>query len=120
MEPYGSCKTPVVKTKVSDVRIHMLGFIDSENGCTQGSFLKRMHARVSSDTDARNQKGHLDGLGCTQYTFGQRMRARYGVNPGCAQPTSRTVGAVIGSVQSFCIFFFLQQEDQETSKSKDT
>jgi len=45
----------------------MLVFSDSEHGCTQGSFLKRMHARVLWGTDARNQKGHLDGY--TQRTF---------------------------------------------------
>jgi len=71
----------------SDVRIQMLIFIHSENGCMQGSFLKRMHARVFLGTDVRNQKGHSDG--CTQRTFGQRVRARYGANPGCAQPESR-------------------------------
>jgi len=65
----------------------MMVFGNSENRCTQGSFLKRMHARVVLGTGARNQKGHFDG--CTQRTFGQRMRARYGANPGCAQPTSR-------------------------------
>jgi len=76
METYGCCKPLVVKTKVSDVRIQMLGFSDFENGCMQGSFLKRMHARVSLGTNARNQKGHFNG--CTQRTFGQRMCARYG------------------------------------------
>ena len=57
---------------------------------------KRMRARVISEkdarksdfeTDVRNNMGYFDG--CTQRTFGQRMRARYGTNPGCAQPTSR-------------------------------
>jgi len=78
-------KTLVVKTKVSDVQIQMISY--SENRCMQGSFLKRMHARVFFGTVARNQKGHFNG--CTQQTFGQRMRARYGANPGCAQPTFR-------------------------------
>ena len=83
-------KPPVVKTyihiyKVSDVRIQILVFSDSENGCMQRSFLKRMHAGVFLGTDARNQKGHFDG--CAQRTFGQRMRARYEANPGCVQPT---------------------------------
>jgi len=62
MEPYG--KTPLVKTKVSDVWIQMLDFRYSKHGCTQGSFLKRMHARVFLGTDVRNQKGQFDG--CTQ------------------------------------------------------
>ena len=53
----------------------------------QGSFLKRMHARVVLGTDAHNQKDQCDG--CTQRTFRQWMRARYGANPGCTQPTSR-------------------------------
>ena len=83
-------KTPVVKTKVSDARIQKLVFSDSENRCTQGSFLKRMHARVFLGADVRNRKGHSDG--CTQRTFGQRIRARYGANPGCAQPTSLSAG----------------------------
>jgi len=48
-----------------------VGFYGLENGCTQGSFLKQMHARVFLCTDARNQKGHFDG--CTQQTFGQRI-----------------------------------------------
>jgi len=56
-------------------------------GCTQGSFLERMHARIVLDTNARHQKDHFDG--CTQRTFGQRMRTRYEANPECAQPTSR-------------------------------
>jgi len=64
----------------------MLVFSYSENGCKQGLFLKRIHARVFLGTDARNQKGHLNG--CTHRTLGQRMHARYGVNPGCAQTTS--------------------------------
>ena len=54
------CKNPVVKTKVSDVWVQMLVFSDSENGCMQGSFLKRTHARVFLVTDAHNQKGHFD------------------------------------------------------------
>jgi len=54
---------------------------------TQGSFLKRMPARVFLGADARNQECHFDG--CTQRTFGQRMRARYVAIPGCVQPTSR-------------------------------
>jgi len=33
----------------------MLVFSDSENGRTQGSFMKRIHARVFLGTDARNQ-----------------------------------------------------------------
>jgi len=53
MEPYGCRLTPVVKPKVSDFRIQMLVFSDSENTCTQESFLKRMHARVIFETDAR-------------------------------------------------------------------
>ena len=64
-----------------------VGFQWLENGCTQGSFLKWMHARVFWNTDVRNHKGHFDG--CTQRTFWQRIRARYGPNPGCAQPISR-------------------------------
>jgi len=88
VEPYDCCvQLPVVKTKVLDVWIQMLGFSKSENGCMQESFLKRMHARVLWANDVCNQKGHSDG--CTNRTFGQRMRARYGANPGCAQPTSR-------------------------------
>ena len=85
MELYNCCKPLVVKAKVSDVRIQMLVFSDFENGCMQGSFLKRTHALLG--THARNQKGHFDG--CTQRTFGQRMCARYVANPGCAQPTLR-------------------------------
>jgi len=99
MQPYRCCKTPVVRTKVSDVRIQMFVFTDSENGCMQGSFLKRMHARGFWGTDVRNQRGHSDG--CTQRTFGQRMRARYGENSGCAQPTSQmraTLLTVIGKL----------------------
>ena len=46
LEPYSCCKNPVVKTKVSVVQIQMLVFSDFENGYTQGSYLKRMHARV--------------------------------------------------------------------------
>jgi len=76
----------------------MLGFSDSENGCTQGSFLKRMHARVFESTDARNQKGH-DFDGCTQRTFGQQMRARYGANLGCAQPTSRATPLTVETLK---------------------
>jgi len=79
--------TPVVEPKVSDVWIQKLVFNDYENGCTQGSFLKRMHARIFWGTDARNQKGHFDG--CTQRTFGQRIRAKRGANPRCAQPISQ-------------------------------
>jgi len=44
-----------------------------------------MHARVFWKTDARNQTGYCDG--CTKRMFGQQIRARYGANPGCAQPT---------------------------------
>jgi len=43
MEPYGSCKYPVVKTKDSEVRIQMLICSDCE---------KRMHASVIFETDA--------------------------------------------------------------------
>jgi len=50
------CKTPVVKRKDSDVRIQMMGFSESEYACTQGSFLKQMHARVVVGTDVHNQK----------------------------------------------------------------
>ena len=63
-ETYGCCKIPVVKTKILDVQIQMLGFSDSENGCTQGSFLKRMHTRVFLAIDTR----------------------KVGTNPGCTQP----------------------------------
>jgi len=56
----------------------------SENRCMQGSFLKRMHARVVLGTNACNQKGHFDG--CTQRTFGQQMCARYGAIPRCTLP----------------------------------
>jgi len=99
MEPYRCCRTSVVKTKVSVVRIQMLVFTNSENRCMQGLFLKRMHARGFWGTDVRNQKGHLDD--CTQRTFGQQMRARYGANPRCAQPTSQvraTLLTVIGTL----------------------
>jgi len=85
MEPYDYFKTAVPKIKVQDVRIQVLIFSDSENGCMQGSFMKRMHARVFLSTDAHNQKGHFEG--CTQRIFGKRS-ARHGANPGCAQSTS--------------------------------
>jgi len=52
-------------------------------------FISETHARTGLvGTDARIHKGHFDIY--TQRSFGQRMRARYEVNPGCAQPTSRT------------------------------
>jgi len=60
---------------------------DKQNGSAQGSFPKRMHGRVFFETDARNPNVHFDG--CVERTFGQRICARYGANPGCAQPTSR-------------------------------
>jgi len=63
------CKTQVVKAKVSDVRIQMLGFSDYENERMKGSFLKRMHARLFLGSNVRNQKGHFDG--CTQPTVGK-------------------------------------------------
>jgi len=68
LETYSCRKTLVVKTKVWDVWIQMLIFSDSENGCTQGSFLKRLHARAFLGIDVRNQNGHFDG--CTQRSFG--------------------------------------------------
>jgi len=87
MESYGCCENPVVKTNVADVCTQMLVLGESENGCTQGSVLKRMHARVFWGTDVRIQKDHFDG--CTQRTFGQQIRTRYEANPRCAQPKSR-------------------------------
>jgi len=60
---------------------------DKQNGSAQGSFPKRMHGRVFFETDARNPNVHFDG--CVERTFGQRICARYGANPGCAQPISR-------------------------------
>jgi len=81
-------------------------FSDFENGCTQGSFLKRMHARVVLGTDARNQKDNFDG--CTQRTFGQRIRARNGSNPECGQPTSRMHATpVIVQIRTLSPCFFL-------------
>jgi len=86
MELYNCCKPLVVKAKVSDVRIQMLVFSDFENGCMQGSFLKRtlcwalMHAtRKAILTDARNG---LLGNGCAQGMW-QIPDAR---NLHCGQP----------------------------------
>jgi len=74
----------------------MLVFSYSENRCMQGSFLKRMHARIFFGTDARIQKGHFDesrngllGNGCAQ-GMGQIPDARK-LLPGreglpCGQP----------------------------------
>jgi len=47
----------------------MLVFSDSENGGTQESFLKRMHARVVLETDARHQKGNFDVEITVKITF---------------------------------------------------
>jgi len=65
----------------------------------QGSFLKRMHARVYLVTVACSQKGHFDA--CTPQTFGQRMCTRYAVNPGCAQSTSWMHATPLISVCSY-------------------
>ena len=68
-----------------------------------------MHARVVSETDAR--KGLL-GHWCAQpkrpfwrmqqRTFGQRICARYGANPGCAQPTSRICRQPLWPFEMLC------------------
>ena len=91
MEAYGCCKNPVVKTKVSDVRIQILGFSDLKtdarkshfyNVCTQESFwAPNLATRKTILTDARNG---LLGNGFTQ-GMGQIPDVR-NLPPGCTQP----------------------------------
>jgi len=92
MEPYCCRKRPVVRIQVSDVWIQMLVFSDTENGCTQGSFLKRMHVMVFLGTDVRmirkailtDARNALLGNVCVQ-GMGQIQDVR-NLHPGCGRP----------------------------------
>jgi len=70
--------------------------VNLKTECMQGSFLKRMHARIFFlSTTLRKQKGYFDG--CTQQTFQwatdarkvwgkSQMHATYIPDVGCGQP----------------------------------
>jgi len=72
MEPYGCSKPPVVKTKVSDVRVQILLFSNPENGwrkchfwngCTQGSFGARRRAILTGARNGLLGNGYAQGMG---------------------------------------------------------
>jgi len=98
-ELYGCCKSPVVNNKVSDIRIQMLVFNDSENGCMQGHFWNGcMHGSFQAPmratrkailTDARTGllgNGRAQGMGQSQ------MRATY--IPDAHNPSNLTGGLI--------------------------
>ena len=88
---FGCCKTPVVKTKVTEVGSECGFWVTNktdprkghfQNGCTEGSFLKRMRAtRTSILTDAWNGllgNGFAQGMG--------QIPDAPNLHPGCTQP----------------------------------